>query len=67
MINTQPSIKDFKTLQAAFALRGHLLERTDAQDGSVSYFATRWGMARHLHDLNAVERFLEQIGGEHGL
>lgn len=64
-VHIQP--KDFKTLQAQFALLGHVLSRTDAADGSVSYFATRWGMARHLPDLDAAQRFLAQIGGSHGL
>lgn len=59
--------KDFQTIKALFALRGHELTRTDAADGSVSYFATRWGMARHLPDLDAAKRFLGQIGGNHGL
>jgi hypothetical protein len=59
--------KEFTTLQAQFALRGHTLTRTNASDGSKSYFVSRWGMARHLPNLEARQRFLEQVGGDHGL
>ncbi|WP_342616573.1 hypothetical protein [Rhodoferax sp. GW822-FHT02A01] len=55
--------KAFATLQAEFALRGHVLNRTPVPNGTHSYFATRWGMARHLADLGAVGAFLKQIGG----
>ena len=55
--------KHFKTLQAAFALRGHQLVRTEATDGPVAYYAERWGMVRYLPTLGAVESFLRQIGG----
>lgn len=67
---TTPSIgadlsadKPFKTLQAAFALRGHALTRSDARDGPVTYFSSRWGMSRELADLDAARAFLAQIGG----
>lgn len=61
------SSKDFQALKVQFALCGHAFARTDATDGSVSYFATRWGMSRHFPDLDAAKRFLVQIGGHHGV
>ncbi len=55
--------KDFATLRAQFALRGHTLHRTSPDDGPVSYLAERWGLARYLHTLDDAQRFLVQIGG----
>lgn len=59
----QRTDKAFKTLQAAFALAGHTLSRTESKDGAVTYYAARWGMARHLPDLDTARQFLIQIGG----
>ena len=56
--------KSYATLQANFALLGHVLQhnrRTD--DGRFTFVVERWGQARcftHLHDVRA---FLTQIGG----
>ncbi len=58
--------KQFATLQAQLAIRGHTLHRADSATGPVTYFAQRWGLIRHLATLNDVERFLAQIGGCHG-
>jgi len=55
--------KEFASLQAAFALRGHELTKTESTDGSVSYYACRWGLSRHLPHMEAVKAFLHQIGG----
>ena len=55
--------KDFKTLAADFAQAGHTLHRTDPNDGTVTYWAARWGLVRHLPTIDAARRFLEQIGG----
>lgn len=55
--------KVFSTLRAAFAINGHTLHRTDPADGSVTYWAERWGLVRHLPTIDAARRFLEQIGG----
>ena len=55
--------KPFKTLQAAFALKGHALCRTDPKDGPVILYAGRWGMVRALRDLDDAAAFLQQIGG----
>lgn len=66
-MNQPPSHeKLFATLQAEFAIRGHALHRTNPADGSVSYYAERWGLVRYLHSLDDVGRFLVQIGGRHG-
>ena len=53
----------FKTLVACFAQAGHNLHRTDAKDGSVTYWAARWGLVRYLPTIDAARRFLDQIGG----
>jgi hypothetical protein len=57
------SAKEFATLQAAFALRGHELVRIDPTDARTGYYCSRWGLVRHLPDVNAVRAFLAQIGG----
>ena len=64
---SQPDEKTFATLQAQFALKGHNLNRVEAPDGSTSYFAVRWGMSRHMPDLDAVQSFLDQLGGGNGV
>ena len=58
--------KQFYTLQAKFAIRGHALHQTNSIGGPVTYFAERWGLVRYLENLDDVERFLAQIGGHHG-
>lgn len=55
--------KAFETFQAAFALRGHTLHRSDPADGPVAYWAERWGLVRYLPTLDHVAQFLAQIGG----
>lgn len=55
--------KAFSTLQAAYALRGHTLHRTDPADGPVAYWAERWGLVRYLPTLHDVALYLAQIGG----
>ena len=60
---TAATDKDFATLRAQFALRGHELHRAEAPDGRVSYWTTRWGLTKPLVDLAAVHDFLRQIGG----
>lgn len=57
--------KAFATLAATLALDGHQLVRSDRQDGAVTYFVSRWGMVRHLPDLDAVAAFVRQIGSVH--
>jgi predicted nucleotidyltransferase len=55
--------KAFSTLRAAYAMRGHTLHRSHPGDGAVAYYATKWGMVKHLPDLDAAREFLRQIGG----
>lgn len=55
--------KAFKTLAAGFAQAGHTLHRTDPKDGTVTYWAARWGLVRHLPTIDAARRFLDQVGG----
>ena len=55
--------KPFRTLQAAFALKGHTLCRTDPQDGPVTLFTSRWSMVKALRDLDEARHFLAQLGG----
>lgn len=57
--------KHFATLRARLALKGYSLHRTAADDFPVCFYVTRWGMARELHDLAAVARLLDQVGGAH--
>ena len=61
--NTVPTDKVFYSLRAAFALHGHALHRTDPNDGTVTYWAERWGMVRYLPTIDAARRLLQQIGG----
>ena len=55
--------KEFATLAAGFALAGHALHSTDSKDGSVTYWAERWGLIRYLPTIDAARRFLDQVGG----
>ena len=55
--------KEFKTLAAGFAMKGHALHRSDPNDGSVTYWAARWGLVRYLPTIDTARRFLDQIGG----
>ncbi len=55
--------KAFKTLAAGFAQAGHKLHRTDPKDGTVTYWAARWGLVRFLPTIDAARRFLDQVGG----
>ena len=55
--------KAFCNLRAAFALKGTTLTRTDRADGVISYYATRWGLVRHLGNQDEARDFLRLIGG----
>jgi hypothetical protein len=55
--------KAFKTLVTGFAHAGHTLHQTQAKDGSVTYWAARWGLVRYLPTIDMARRFLAQIGG----
>ena len=62
-ISTIPTDKQYATLIARFAMAGHVLVQSNPAHGPVNYYATRWGMAKMLPDLDAAEAFLIQIGG----
>lgn len=55
--------KVFASLAARYALAGHTLTRSTSPDGSVSYYAGRWGLTRVLPDLQAAAHLLVQMGG----
>ena len=63
MTDTTDEKKQFATLRALYAMRGHTLHRTSPTDGTVNYYAERWGLVRYLHTLDAARQFLAQIGG----
>ena len=62
-LTTDAQGKEFATLAEGFALAGHALHRTDPNDGTVTYWAERWGLVRYLPTIDAARRFLDQIGG----
>lgn len=63
-----PDGKTFATIAAKFALKGHALHRTvRADDGRVTYTASRWNQSRAFTTWHDVLAFLTQIGGAHGL
>ncbi len=61
--HTAAADKEFSTLRAEAALRGHALHRSDPADGPVKYWATRWGVARDLQSIEDVRAFVRQIVG----
>lgn len=58
--------REFANLRAKYAKLGHTLVRT-ARDGQETFYAVRWGMSRHLPTIYAAKRFLDEIGGRHGV
>ena len=62
-LTTDAQGKEFATLAEGFALAGHALHRTDPNDGTVTYWAERWGLVRYLSTIDAARQFLKQIGG----
>lgn len=57
--------KVFLTLRTLLALKGHVLSRTQGDDGPVRFYITRWGLVRELRDIAAVRAFAEQVGATH--
>lgn len=57
-----PTEKEFATVRAAFALKGHQIIKVDGKpDGD--YLVICWAWTRYCKDWPAVLAFLEQIGG----
>lgn len=54
--------KEFATLRARAAMRGHELHRSNPADGPARYWASRCGMTKELRTLQDVHDFLRQIG-----
>lgn len=57
------SDQDLKTLQEAFAKQGTALVVVGQKNGTTTFYATRWGLTKELPNLEAVHKFLFQIGG----
>jgi hypothetical protein len=56
--------KRFDTLQAQLALRGFVLVRSTDDAGGPLFIVSRWALTRQLHDLAAVEQFVDQVAPE---
>lgn len=56
--------KAFATARAKLALAGgyglHVLD----VDGRAAYLVTRWNLSRELKDLDSVNAFIRQVGGD---
>ena len=61
--STDSTSKQSATLAARYAMAGHVLVQSNPAHGPVRFYATRWGMAKVLPDLDVAEAFLIQIGG----
>jgi hypothetical protein len=61
--SSQPDKEAFTTLACQFASTGHSLHYVE---NSNSFYAERWGHARHFATLDEARKFLVQIGGNHG-
>lgn len=59
----QATDKAFPSLRAAFALKGHALHRSAEHSSAETFWVERWGLVKYLPTIDAVRRFLEQIGG----
>lgn len=55
--------KAFLTLRAKYALKGHVLHRTDPIDGPVTYWVELCGLVRYLPSMDTARQYLEQIRG----
>jgi heme-degrading monooxygenase HmoA len=59
-----PDEKEFHTIAARFALKGHALHRsTRAADGHATFIVSNWGQSRAFSNWHDVQAFLVQIGG----
>jgi hypothetical protein len=59
----KPDKEAFTTLASQFTSTGHSLHYVKHSN---SFYAERWGHARHFSTLDDARKFLVQIGGNHG-
>ncbi len=63
-LNTTPTAKEFASVQAAFALKGHqLIQGSDRPSGERDYLLNCWGWTRYIDNWPEVLEVLKQIGG----
>ena len=61
-----PGCKEFATMQARFALRGHeLIQSHNPLTRQPDYLVTRWGLSRYCPEWQDVVAFAKQIGAAH--
>lgn len=59
-----PTDKEFATVQAAFALKGHKLFRSEVTpDGAHDFIVICWSWTRYCKDWREVLALLNKIGG----
>lgn len=64
MNTTSPDGEAFVTAVVQFAILGHTLQRSvRAEDGRVTFTASRWSQSRTFSHWNDVRAFLVQVGG----
>lgn len=54
--------KRFARLQALAALRGHAVERIDADDGGAEFVVSRWALTRRCGSLDELAELLQRMG-----
>jgi hypothetical protein len=60
IINDEP--KDYATMRAQFAKRGHVLTRSRRVPcGRITFTVTRWGMHRTFASMPDLQRYLHQV------
>lgn len=62
-IITRPD-KRFSTARARAALIGATLIQIDDDRGDPVFIVSKWELTRELHDLDAVERWLDRAGAK---
>ena len=54
--------KQIANLKARAAIAGYVLQVVTAGNGGSAFMIQKFGLVRELHDVAAVERFLQQAG-----
>lgn len=61
---TEIDSKTFSTLEAKFAMAGHVLQRQRlVDDGRYIFTIQRWGQARSFTNLHCLQEFLNRLDG----